>query len=157
MFPRSFFMSDKYGFVYIWLDRKYKRYYVGCRWGHEDDGYICSSTWMKQAYKHRPHDFKRRILARITTTKKELLEEEYHWLQMIKDEELNKKYYNLHNDHFGHWSANPDARNIGEKISASHKADPNWASWSKNKPKSEEQRAKIAASVAKVWERPGYR
>ena len=34
---------EKYGFVYIWFDRKHKRYYIGCHWGHEDDGYVCSS------------------------------------------------------------------------------------------------------------------
>ena len=39
---------EKYGFVYIWYDRKHKRYYIGCRWGTENDGYICSSSWMKK-------------------------------------------------------------------------------------------------------------
>lgn len=50
------------GFVYIWRDRKHKRYYIGSHWGTPDDGYICSSPWMRQAYKHRPLDFKRRVL-----------------------------------------------------------------------------------------------
>lgn len=53
---------SKYGFVYLWFDRKHKRYYVGCHWGTEDDGYICSSQWMHQSIKYRPQDFKRRIL-----------------------------------------------------------------------------------------------
>jgi hypothetical protein len=53
---------EKYGFVYIWFDRKHKRFYIGCHWGKENDGYVCSSPWMKQAYKHRPQDFKRKIL-----------------------------------------------------------------------------------------------
>ena len=35
----------KYGFVYIWYDRKHHRYYIGCHWGTIDDGYICSSNW----------------------------------------------------------------------------------------------------------------
>ena len=99
-------MKEKYGFVYIWYDRKHKRYYIGCRWGREDDGYICSSNWMKQGYRHRPEDFKRRILSRVYTDKKSLLEEEYRWLSKIKDEELGKRYYNLHNHHFGHWIMN---------------------------------------------------
>lgn len=30
--------EEKYGFVYIWRDRKYNRYYIGCHWGREDDG-----------------------------------------------------------------------------------------------------------------------
>lgn len=101
-------MSEKYGFVYLWYDRKHKRFYIGCRWGREDDGYICSSTWMKQGYKHRPNDFKRRILTKIYTNKKDLLEEEYKWLSLIKKEELGKKYYNLHNHHFGHWATSPE-------------------------------------------------
>jgi hypothetical protein len=78
---------EKYGFVYIWYDRKHKRYYIGCRWGNETDGYVCSSSWMKRAYKTRPEDFKRRILSRVYTNKKDLLEEEYKWLKQIKKEE----------------------------------------------------------------------
>jgi hypothetical protein len=114
-------MKEKYGFVYIWYDRKHKKYYVGCRWGCEDDGYICSSPWMKRGYKRRPEDFKRRILSKIFTNKKDLLEEEYKWLSMIKKEELSKKYYNLHNHHFGHWSIDEDSKiSVSEKIKLSH-------------------------------------
>ena len=52
---------------------------------------------MKQAYNHRPLDFKRRILMRIYTNKKDIFNEEYNILEMIKDEELGKRYYNLNN------------------------------------------------------------
>lgn len=86
----------KTGFIYIWFDRKYKRYYVGSHLGTEDDGYICSSTWMKSSYKRRPEDFKRRVLKR-EIEKKFLKEQEYEWLRLIKTEELGKKYYNLNN------------------------------------------------------------
>lgn len=86
----------KTGFIYIWYDRKHKRYYVGSHLGTEDDGYICSSTWMKSSYKRRPEDFKRRVLKR-GIEKKFLKEQEYKWLQMIKSEELGKRYYNLNN------------------------------------------------------------
>lgn len=110
----------KHGFVYIWYDRKHKRFYIGCHWGHEDDGYICSSTWMKQGYKHRPLDFKRKILETNILDRKVLLEREYYWLSMINDGQLGKRYYNLHKHHFGHWTNNPDKRlTIGQKISAS--------------------------------------
>ena len=113
---------EKYGFVYIWYDRKHKRYYVGCRWGNEDDGYICSSSWMKKSYKYRPEDFKRKILSRVYTNRQDLLEEEFKFLSMIKTEELGKKYYNLRNHHYRHWSENKNNRlSIGEKISISHK------------------------------------
>ena len=108
---------EKYGFVYIWYDRKYKRYYIGCRWGNENDGYICSSKWMKISYQRRSTDFKRKILMRIYTNKKELLEKEYEWLKKIKKEELGKKYYNLHNHHFNHWSANEKSKlSVSEKL-----------------------------------------
>ena len=82
----------KYGIVYLWYDKKYKRYYIGCHWGTENDGYICSSSWMKKSYKKRPQDFKRKILSIIKTNKKDLLQEEYKWLSLIKEEELGKKY-----------------------------------------------------------------
>lgn len=108
-----------YGFVYLWYDRKHKRYYVGCHWGSEDDGYICSSKWMKDSYKRRPDDFKRRVLSRVYTNKKDLLEEEFRWLSMIKKEELHHRYYNLHNHHFNHWSTDEVSKlSVGEKISA---------------------------------------
>lgn len=94
---------EKYGFVYIWYDRKHKKFYIGCRWGNEYDNYICSSSWMKRAYRNRKQDFKRKILARIYTNKKDLLKKEYEWLKLIKKEELGKKYYNLHNHQFNHW------------------------------------------------------
>lgn len=56
---------------------------------------------MKSAYKKRPEDFApRRIIARIYTSRKDLLIEERRWLQMIKPEEISPntdqpRYYNL--------------------------------------------------------------
>ena len=109
---------EKYGFVYIWFDRKHKRYYIGSHWGTEDDGYICSSSWMMQAYKLRPDDFKRRILAKIYEGKKNLLEEEYKWLSLIDDEEiLSKKYYNRTKHKNGHWMAEDYEKDVKRRIS----------------------------------------
>jgi hypothetical protein len=107
----------KYGFVYIWYDKKHKRYYVGCRWGTIDDGYVCSSRWMNTSYKRRPHDFKRRILSYVYTNRSDLHEEEYRWLSMMKSEELHgPRYYNIRNHHFSHWSVNPEiAQKVKEK------------------------------------------
>jgi hypothetical protein len=110
-----FFMS---GFIYIWYDRKHKRYYVGSHWGSPDDGYICSSNWMRDAYHRRPEDFKRRVISHVITNRKKLFEEEQRYLQMIKVEEIGKRYYNLirRTDH--HWLNNPDsAKSVAEKIS----------------------------------------
>lgn len=108
---------EKYGFVYIWRDRKHKRYYVGSHWGTETDGYVCSSPWMMKAYKRRPLDFKRKILARVYTTRSELLQKEYYFLTMIKDHEIKERYYNLNTKSTGHWSAFNYASSITEKIS----------------------------------------
>ena len=88
---------DKHGFVYIWRDRKYNRYYVGYHWGIENDKYICSSTWMRNSYNRRPEDFKRRILVNHIPTKAETIAEEHRWLQMMKKEELGNRYYNFRN------------------------------------------------------------
>jgi hypothetical protein len=77
---------------------------------------------MKQGYKHRSNDFKRKILARVYTNKKDLLEEEYKWLSMIRDEELGVKYYNLNNYHFNHWSANETTTlSVKQKVSNTKK------------------------------------
>ncbi len=113
---------EKYGFVYIWYDKKHKRYYIGCRWGDENDGYICSSVWMKRSYLRRPQDFKRKILKRVNTCKVDLLEAEYSYLKLIKSEELGTKYYNLKNHHFGHWSNDPiKAKTTTEKSRESNR------------------------------------
>jgi hypothetical protein len=144
-------MEKKYGFVYIWYDKKHKRYYLGCRWGNENDGYICSSPWMKRGYNKRPKDFKRKILAKVYTNKKDLLEEEYKWLSLIKNEELGKKYYNLHNHHFGHWSTDEAKKlTVGQKISASPNRRENISKSNKGKKRSEKTKQKISESVSKL-------
>jgi len=104
----------KTGFVYLWYDKKHKRYYIGCHLGKEDDGYICSSSWMRISYKKRPHDFKRRILE-YNIASDMLYEVEYKWLSQIKNEELGKKYYNLHNSKKGNWRDKLDHDSIEEK------------------------------------------
>jgi hypothetical protein len=107
---------QKYGFIYIWFDRKRKMYYIGCHWGTEDDGYICSSKRMRDAYRRRPEDFKRRILKR-KIEREELLKEEFKWLELIPKEKLGKKYYNHRIHHHGHWSNDLNSNiTIGEKI-----------------------------------------
>ena len=109
---------EKYGFVYIWYDRKHKRFYIGSHWGTEEDGYICSSSWMTRAYNRRPEDFKRRILGR-TNERKQLNEAEHRWLQMINEEELGTRYYNLKNHRFGHWSLDDNSVCVIEKMANS--------------------------------------
>ena len=141
-------MTEKYGFVYIWRDNKKGKYYIGCRWGDINDGYICSSNWMLKTYKRRPNEFKRRILKTNILCRKQLLLEEYCWLSMIKEEELGKKYYNLHNHHFKHWSINEQSRlTIGEKISASPNRSKNISKALTGLKRSEETKKKISESL----------
>lgn len=110
----------KYGFVYIWFDAWRKMFYLGCHWGTEDDGYICSSNRMRDAYRRRPQDFKRRIIVRVYTNRQDLLQEEYRWLQMIPDDQLGSRYYNLRKHLWSHWAIDKDKhKSISEKIKAS--------------------------------------
>lgn len=112
---------EKYGFVYIWYDKKHKRYYVGCHWGTVDDGYICSSNWMRDAYKRRPEDFKRKIL-KTNLDRNRMYIEEQRYFDMIKPEEIKTRYYNLHLSSKKPWHQYPEhVKTIGQKISHSKK------------------------------------
>ena len=135
--------QEKYGFVYVWYNRWKKKFYVGCHWGTEDDGYICSSSIMRKAYNRTPQNFKRRTVQRVYTNRQDLLVEEHKWLSQIKDEELGKKYYNLSKRHFGHWTATDKAEEIAKKISNNLPK--------KRKPLSEEHKEKLSkAHTGKV-------
>ena len=86
---------EKYGFVYIWFDKFRNMYYIGRHWGHENDGYVCSSNKMRDAYRRRPDDFKRKILSKTYSSFDDLVLEEQKWLNKIKPEECGIKYYNV--------------------------------------------------------------
>jgi hypothetical protein len=146
-------MEEKYGFVYIWFDRKHHRFYVGSHWGYENDGYICSSDWMRHAYRKRPKDFKRKIINKIFSNRRDLFIEEQRWLNMIKDDELNVRYYNLKKIAGSHWSLNQDTRTIKQKISDANKGK---SSCWKGQTLSEEHRKKISeAKIDKPSPRKG--
>lgn len=147
--------KEKYGFVYIWFDRKHKRYYIGCRWGRTDDGYICSSRWMSQAYGLRPRDFKRRILKSNISTRQETYAEEQKWLGMIRESEIKPntqtpRYYNLNIMNNKVWHSYDDnIRTIGQKISKAKKGK-------KTGPMSEMRKKNISdAKKKKIAERGG--
>jgi hypothetical protein len=113
-------IKEKYGFVYIWFDSYRKMYYIGSHWGSENDSYICSSNRMRDAYRRRPNDFKRRILKNNINDRKQTLLEEHKWLSLIEENNLGKKYYNLRQHLWGHWSTDKNSlMTVGEKISAS--------------------------------------
>lgn len=126
-------------------------FYVGCHWGSENDRYVCSSERMRSAYRRRPQDFKRRVVARVRTCRQDLLTEEHKWLSQIKDEELGKKFYNLSKHHFGHWSS-ADNSSVKEKLKNA---------WIKRKvggwQVSEETRKKLSEAALKRNARPPVR
>ncbi len=112
---------EKYGFIYVWYDKKRKMFYLGSHWGTVEDGYICSSNRMRDAYRRRPNDFKRRII-RKNIVRDELLNEEHKWLQLIPENELGKRYYNLRQHKWGHWSTDNDKlMSVTEKLSSAMK------------------------------------
>jgi hypothetical protein len=176
----GFFMNEKYGFVYIWRDKKHNRYYIGCHWGAEEDGYICSSSWMTQAYKHRPQDFRRRILKR-GLSRTDMYLEEQRYFSMIKPSEIKIRYYNLNLKSWELWHSDPNSMlTIGEKISKAKKGKkvrpctperakkisdakkgkiPNWSEEGKTrrkkvmaKPLSEEHKENISISLSKYYQ-----
>jgi hypothetical protein len=99
------------------MDRKHKRFYIGSHFGHEADGYICSSKWMLDAFKKRPNDFKRRILAR-NISREDLRSYEQRWLNLIKVNEIKNRYYNLNLKTMLSWSDIPETRmSVSAKIS----------------------------------------
>jgi hypothetical protein len=137
---------NKYGFVYIWFDRKDRRFYIGCHWGRIEDGYVCSSPWMKRAYTHRPHDFKRKILKTNLSSRLLTYEEELRWLNMIKLNEAGKKYYNLNVRNNEMWSKYDDhIKTIGQKISASPNRRANISKANKGKKRTQATKDKIRA------------
>jgi len=110
-------MQEKHGFVYIWFDVKTKKYYVGCHWGDETDGYICSSKWMRDAYRRRPQDFRRRVI-KTNLSRDQMYLEEQRYFDMIKPEEIKVRYYNLSLSSKDLWHKHPlKNKSIGEKIS----------------------------------------
>ena len=141
---------EKYGFVYIWRDRKKNKFYIGRHWGHKDDGYICSSNSMYKTRCRRPQDFKRRIISEVRTSFEDLMREEQRWLDMIPRGQFGKKYYNKspYSDKFGmspeaasqhmlgkwadpvyresqlktHWSKNGKSKEVGKKINTKERA-----------------------------------
>jgi len=143
--------TEKYGFVYIWFDKKRKMYYIGSHWGTEDDGYICSSNWLRTTYKRRPQDFKRRIVSRIYTNRQELFTEEQRWIDMIDPKYVisenttrgkrreNVRYYNMNLNvlHNAWYQCEEKRLTIGENISKAKKGKTTG-------PCSEETKAKIS-------------
>lgn len=140
---------EKHGFIYIWYDKGRKMYYIGCHWGHENDGYKCSSNRMRDALRRRPNDFKRRIIKR-NIPRESLLNEEHKWLTLIPDDELGNKYYNFNKYLFGHWSSDPKkAMSLREQNLGSNNPMFGKPAWNRGLKASEETRAKMRIARAR--------
>jgi uncharacterized CHY-type Zn-finger protein len=154
------FMNEnkKYGFVYIWYDRKHKRYYIGCHWGNQNDGYVCSSSWMNQAYRIRPQDFKRRIIKTNILSRADTYIEEQKYLDMIKPEELKTRYYNLHIKVGDVWQKYDEhIKTVGQKISKTKKGkifteEHKQVLRGKKKPHTEEWKQQNSERLKEQWE-----
>jgi hypothetical protein len=145
------------GFIYIWMDTKRKKFYIGSHKGDFNDGYIASSKRLLCAYKSRPETFKRRILETLQfEDHKELLERETYWLSMIKPEELGKRYYNEKNvasggDIISNLSEEKKEQHRRKSIEARKKG---WKKWYENLSESEKsERSKYARSCVKNTKR----
>jgi len=127
-------------------------YYIGSHWGLEHDGYICSSNRMRNAYRRRPDDFKRKIIEK-TDERSLLLGLEEKWLQLAENKK--ERYYNLvfttHNNYW--WNEENSRLTVGQKISKSHKSNPNMGKWAKGKVLSEETKKKISISTSKAMKK----
>jgi hypothetical protein len=108
---------------------------------------------MRDAYRRRPDDFRRRIIHKgIDRTV--LLEEEHKWLSLIDDSKLGKKYYNLRKHRWGHWSTDINKRlSVSEKISASPNRNRNISKSMKGKKPSDKTiSATIKVRLGKTYE-----
>lgn len=95
-------LTENNTFIYIWFNRVKKKFYIGKHYGSVNDGYICSSKMMLIDYNRNPEHFKRRILEFVDDIDGfQMLKAELKWLNLIPDEQLGKKYYNLKNKNFG--------------------------------------------------------
>jgi hypothetical protein len=107
---------------------------------------------MRNSYKRRPGDFKRRVISRVYTSRGDLLEEEHKWLSLISDSEIGVKYYNLTKHLNGHWTSDEDKRlTVGQKISAKLKGR---VSPNKGKKSSEATKQKIREANARQFSDP---
>lgn len=145
--------EGSYGFVYLWLDKKQKRFYVGSHWGFEDDGYVCSNPNMKENRRYRPETFKRRVLSRVYTNRHDLLIEEQRFLDMIKPEEFGRRYYNKNaSATFYAWWMNEETKaEVGRKISNHPTRGKKLSEAQKGKIVSEETKEKLKVAGKKQW------
>lgn len=85
------------GFVYKWINKINKKWYIGSHRGHPEDGYTAGGKLIKEAFrKHGIENFEREIIS-ITDHYREL--EEFILTEL--DAMNNPASYNLKNDSIG--------------------------------------------------------
>lgn len=92
--------------------------YIGVHKGTPDDGYVCSSKYMKEEYKSRPEDFFREILEYGTYS--ECQSKETELLKSVSAAK-NPLYYNRHNGDGKLYAPEVMSEKTKQKIAASHK------------------------------------
>ena len=50
-------------FIYLWIDNKNNKFYIGSHFGNVNDGYLFGGIDIKSEYSIRPQDFERIILS----------------------------------------------------------------------------------------------
>jgi hypothetical protein len=90
-----------YGYVYIWLDTKYRKYIIGSHHGSLNDNYKTSTggIHVRNIFKYRPHTMKFRVLEYNTVKddRQYTLMLEQKWLNKRPNIKENPKYYNKTN------------------------------------------------------------
>ena len=139
------------GFIYLWLDKKNSKFYLGSHFGAIDDGYIGSGVHFSRAYKRRPQDFKRRVLAYSTGSKTELRQLEEKWLNLITDRKLAERYYNLNRQALGGSMKGRICKPLSEESKAKLRKPKSEATKLKmKKPKSEAHRKAISEALKRA-------
>lgn len=100
-------------FVYVWINTRNNKKYIGSHFGSMNDGYIGSGKYFKRAYKKEPEYFLRLILERCWCNDTNELRQNYEqkWLDTI---DFNSgEFYNINNnvDGFPSGKLNPSTYN----------------------------------------------
>lgn len=144
----SIYGKDYWGFVYIWHDRKRNKFCIGSHFGALDSGYVTSTGDMKWAYKKRPEDFKRRILYFLPENNLDILRaKEQEWLNLISEEELGRRYYNLKKAAHGWEKGRARSPETKAKISATMKGRKKPTGFNIGRKHSPETLAKMRATA----------
>lgn len=130
-------------FVYCWTDHKTGMLYVGSHKGTVDDGYVCSSKWMREQYATRPEDFTRHIVAHGSVADIRRLETA---ILLSVDAARDRSFYNKHNT-VGSYYIKAHTEQTKRKIGESNRGRKRPDLSARNKlGHSEETRAKIGSS-----------